>query len=135
MPVNFIVVSSRNFPRSYVRGLAFLNGASNLADDGAQVTFEEPTGRTWQLVYKNNWPEWNSNVYSVGGVFDPTVSKHFVDGIEVGFGGMFVDVGYILNEGMPRILFSGYSLSTNIVTHDLPQQPSSYWRPLPGDPS
>lgn len=129
MPVNFISVNSRNFPRSYVRGFAFMNGASDLVVTSSQVTFEEPATRTWLLIFKNNWPEWNSNVYNVSGIFDPDASKHFVLGIEVPFGGMFVDIGYILNELSPRILFSGYSVNTTVVTYDLPTQPADYWAP------
>jgi len=108
-----------------------MNDASNLFADDDHITFEGPTGRTWNLVYKDNWPEWNSNVYSVSGVFDPDASQHFVDGIEVGFGGMYVDVFYIINELMPRILLSGYALSSTIVTLDLPASPDSYWRETP----
>lgn len=120
---------NQNIPRSYIRGIALYNGADDLTITPNGFTFWNLPDRYWIVECLPGRHNWNSNTYSLDQFFDPVNSRHFVNGIEVGYGGMYIQVGYIPNHFDKYIKLFGYSGSSTIVHFDLPLAPADYWLP------
>lgn len=124
------------FRRSYIAGIAFGWGADSLTVSGNVIEFYSTPILFWHLVVKPAFWYWSSNSYSLDWLFDPVLTKHYVNGIEVTYGGMYVYRQFYLNESDWWIKLTGYGYDlgrTDFV--QLPAAPSNYWRqPSPAPP-
>ncbi len=120
----------RNFPRTYIAGIALYIAPSISSWDQHHILFHDPIlGVDWDLKVSDIFSPPTSNVYSLDHVMDFPNSYARIAGVPVG-AGCYVTFGIVINKGMWWVGLQPLSeLTTPPKLVEL-NQVSNYWLPL-----
>lgn len=119
-----------NLPRSYLGRVGIYSTfASEPFFDGYTIQWTSTPGYIYRVAFKPNGYNWNSNVYSLTGLFDEASSS--IDCILFPcFDLVTVHFSDLLNDGKPMLWFEPFATVGQTRILPLPTSPSGYWCPV-----